>query len=180
MTCIVGLVKSGIVHMAADSAGVAGLNMCVRTDQKIFTRGPIVMGCTSSFRMIQLLRFTLVVPARNPEADVFEWMCTAFIDSVRTTFRNGGYMHKDKDAEFGGTFLVGVGGRLFSVQDDYQVGERSDQFDACGSGEDLALGSLFTTRGDDDPRRRLQAALEAAEHFNAGVRQPFHFLESKP
>ena len=39
-----------------------------------------------------------------------------------------------------------------------------------------ALGALFATQGQDDPRERVLTALRAAERFNAGVRGPFHVL----
>jgi hypothetical protein len=94
--------------------------------------------------------------------------------------KNGGYATIKDGVEFGGTFLVGFKGRLFRIADDFQVGESEHGFDACGSGEDVALGSLFSTRllTARSAQERLEEALRAAETFNAGVRGPFHFVES--
>ena len=36
MTCIVGLVHEGVVYIGGDSAGVAGLSLTVRADEKVF------------------------------------------------------------------------------------------------------------------------------------------------
>jgi hypothetical protein len=36
MTCIVGLVDKGDVYIGGDSAGVAGLSLSIRADEKVF------------------------------------------------------------------------------------------------------------------------------------------------
>lgn len=51
MTAIVGLVEKGNVYIGGDSAGVAGLSISIRGDEKVFKVGPFIMGFTSSFRM---------------------------------------------------------------------------------------------------------------------------------
>lgn len=176
MTCIVGIAHAGKVYMGGDSAGVGGMDIASRKDAKVFKNGEMVIGCTSSFRMIQLLQWTLVVPKRHPDVDVMRYMCTDFIEAVRQCFRNGGFMTRQNEAESGGHFLVGHQGRIFAVHSDFQVAERADGFDACGCGDAYALGSLLATTGE--PKERLQKALETAAHFSAGVRAPFVFHEN--
>lgn len=174
MTAIVGLVHDRRVHLGGDSAGVGGYALTVRADAKVFTNGPYVMGFTTSFRMGQLLRWSLKAP--HPEGDLDQFMSTTFVDAVRTTLRNGGWLAKENDREDGGTFLVGVHGRLFTVADDFQVGEAADGYAAVGCGHHLALGALYATTAVRKPRRRLRIALEAAERFSAGVRGPFAYV----
>lgn len=174
MTIIAGLIHDGTIYVGADSAGVAGYDLTVRADRKVFTNGPYVMGFTSSFRMGQLLRWKFSDPDRDPRVDVEKFMCTSFIDAVRSTLNDNGYGRINCNEQSGGRFLVGYAGRLFQVQEDYQVQENSEGFDACGCGDNLALGALYATRGHPDPRARLLLALETAERFSAGVRRPFH------
>lgn len=176
MTCIVGLVSDGKVLIGADSAGVGGLDISNRRDVKVFTNGDFVMGCTTSFRMIQLLQYKLNPPKRHPDVDVMRFMVTDFVETVRSLFRDGGFATKREEAESGGTFLVGHAGRLFRIEEDYQVGEREDGFDACGCGESYALGSMAMTAGLA-PEDRVRKALETAAHFSAGVRAPFVFAD---
>jgi ATP-dependent protease HslVU (ClpYQ) peptidase subunit len=176
MTCIVGIVDGTRVLMGADSAGVGGLDISNRKDVKVFTNGDFVIGCTTSFRMIQLLQYKLNPPKRHPDVDVMRFMVTDFIEAVRELFRAGGFATKEKEAENGGTFLVGHAGRLFRIDSDYQVGERADGFDACGCGESYALGAMACSE-QVPPQERLQLALETAAHFSAGVRGPFVFAE---
>jgi hypothetical protein len=181
VTCIVGLVDKDEravsprprVIIGADSAGVGGYDLCVRADRKVFRNGEYLMGCTSSFRMIQLLRYKLRIE-RECEGDAMEHMCTTFVDAVRQCFKDGGFATKDKEAEAGGQFLVGFRGRLFQVHADYQVAESMLGYDACGCGENIARGVLYATQFEKDPLYRVRQALEAAEAHSAGVRGPFH------
>lgn len=176
MTAIVGLVDQGAVYVGGDSAGVSGYSLTVRADSKVFTNGPYVMGFTSSFRMGQLLRWSLQAP--HPEGELEKFMATTFVDAVRETLKTGGWLKQDSNRDEGGDFLVGVAGRLFEVFSDFQVGEAVDGYAAVGCGNELALGALHATTGLDlTPRKRVRAALKAAERYSAGVRGPFTVLE---
>jgi hypothetical protein len=195
MTCIVGVVQDGRVWVGGDSASVGGYEMSVSAVPKVWVKDGFAYGCTTSWRMNQLLRYSFHPPKPREEADLMGYMCTDFIDAVRNCFRVGGFLSKEKEAESGGTFLVGYKGRLFRVDSDYQVGEAMCGYDACGCGESHARGSLYTTNvvmvpGIHDPasptlpapqliapEQRLYIALNAAEQHSAGVRGP-HFVVS--
>lgn len=173
MTCIVGLVDKGKVYIGGDSAGVdARLEMSVRRDRKVFRNGEFVMGFTTSFRMGQILAFAFTPPKPREGEDLLAYMVKDFIPVARTAMKDGGYSKIEHHQEEGGTFLVGFRGRLFRVDADFQVGENQLPFDACGCGQSIALGSLFSS-GRLTPRARLVEALRAAESFSAGVRAPF-------
>jgi len=170
MTCIVGLIDNGDVYIGGDSAGVAGLSLSIRADEKVFSNGPFIMGFTSSFRMGQLLRYKFDPPAQTVSQSDMEYMVTSFIDSARHCFSSNGF--GDKDATVGGSFLVGYKGKLYSIERDYQVGIPTADFDAVGCGSDLALGAMHATEGLK-PMDRINLALEAASRFSAGVSPPF-------
>lgn len=179
MTCIVGIVHKKRVFIGGDSAGVGGnYSLVVRNDRKVFRNGDFVMGFTSSFRMGQLLAFNFHPPKPRVGVDTMTYMVTDFIDAARARMKEGGYARVKEAVEEGGTFLVGYAGRLFHISEDFQVGESTHGFDACGCGEDIALGSLRSTRGWKSPKDRLKEALETAQAFSAGVRGPFFFEES--
>lgn len=182
MTCIVALKDGGRVYMGADSAGVGGwYRKSSRMDPKIYRVGAMLIGFTTSFRMGQLLGYSLTLPHHHADVAIEKYMATAFIDAVRHCLKTGGWAEKDKEVERGGDFLVGYHGRIFHVASDYQVGEREEGFDAVGCGFDLALGSLYTSAmvkdadvgGPANPRERVTVALEAAAAFSAGVHPPF-------
>jgi ATP-dependent protease HslVU (ClpYQ) peptidase subunit len=183
MTCIVGYVDKvkGTVLIGADSAGVKGIDITLRKDLKVFRNGQFVIGCTSSFRMIQLLRFSASFPDVG-DKDIFEYMCTDFINSVRKCFNDGGFMQTwDNGGDSGGTFLVGYKDRLFYIEDDFQVAETIDGFDACGCGREYALGSIYSSRDTLEylsPDNIVLNALGAAEYFSGGVSSPFHIIKT--
>ncbi|GLY77944.1 hypothetical protein [Actinoallomurus iriomotensis] len=175
MTAIVGITDGRTVVIAGDSAGVGGGVTQPRLDAKVFTNGPYVIGYTSSFRMGQILRYAFKAPV-PPEDDegLHAFMCTGFINSVREGLKDGGWASKNNEQEEGGSFLVGVRGRLFEIGEDYQVGELADGYSAVGCAAEIALGALHAT-GDTGMslEARATAALEAAAHFSTGVRPPF-------
>lgn len=179
MTCIVGIAAEGRVWIGGDSAGSDGYGIEVRSDTKVFRTGPYVMGFTSSFRMGQLLRYSLTIG--EPDTwDVDRFMATTFIDAVRQALKDGGWMRTDSGQEVGGCFLVGVGARLYAVDSDFQIGYTADAYAAVGSGEHAALGSLHTTAALGlEPADRMGAALQAAAHVSCGVRGPFTVLSTE-
>jgi hypothetical protein len=192
MTCIVGLVHDGKVLIGGDSAGVGGYDLTVRGDQKVWAKDGWAFGFTSSFRMGQLLRYSLHPPKRHPDTDLMQYMVTEFIDAVRKCLKDGGYATVKDGGEQAGCFLVGHSGRLFRVDSDYQVGESAAAYDAVGCGDSFAKGALFATGAvaadpvrlglltlpaqPVDPALRVTNALLAAEAMSAGVRGPFHIV----
>lgn len=186
MTCIVGLEHEGKVYIGGDSAGVAGWSLTVRADEKVFTRtlpfgGQAVFGFTTSFRMGQIIRYVLDIPGEGiTEPDGTDaWLVTRFVPALREAFQAHGYQKVESDRAEGGTFLMGIGGRLYRIESDYQIGRAVSRYDAVGCGDGLALGSMHTTRDASlrlEPRERVWFALEAAEAHNAGVRRPFNVV----
>ena len=171
MTAIVGLAQAGSVYVGGDSAGVSGMSLTVRADTKVFRKDRYLFGFTTSFRMGQLIRYSLTLP--KPGGDLDSFMATPFSAAVRDCLTAGGWAAKENDREEDGTFLVGVRGQLFAVYDDYQVARAADGFAAAGCGDQIALGALYATADlGMGPRRRVRTALAAAERFSAGVRGP--------
>lgn len=173
MTCIVGLVDQGKVYIGGDSLAVAGLDSAVRKDKKVFRNGAFIMGFTTSYRMGQLLQYKFQSSRKlELNEDPMAYMVNIFVEDVRKCLEAGGFNKKKDGQDEAGTFLVGFAGRLFRIDSDYQVGESDDGFDSCGCGFPYALGSFYTTLHLTGEERILKA-LEAAEHFSAGVKAPF-------
>ena len=180
MTCIVGLEHdNGMVSIGGDSAGVnSWLQIRTRADEKVFINGPMIFGFTSSFRMGQLLRYSLTIPEQLPsQTDDYKFMCTAFIDAVRTCLKTGGYARVKDGEDHGGTFLVGYKGKLYRIDDDFQVGRTTRTFEACGCGMDFALGVMWADV-ISSPDERIRKSLACASNFSAGVAPPFIVLRS--
>lgn len=170
MTCIVGVVNKTEVWLGGDSAGVSGLDIKDHVDEKVFVKGKMIFGFTTSFRMGQILRYKFNIPKHDDDCEILEYMTTVFIDSWRECLKIGGYNTTSGE---GGEFLIGYKGRLFHIFSDYQVSERREGYDACGCGESYALGSLFSTNNVFGTKNRIEKALKSASNFSAGVRGPF-------
>lgn len=180
MTCIVGIARNGIVTIGGDSAGVDGWDLDIRADLKVFRDGPFVMGFTSSFRMGQLLRYAMPQPEHFEGVEIEEFMATTFVNEVRETLKEGGYARKNEEAESGGTFLVGYRGRLFMIGNDYQVAESVSGFCAVGCARSQAIGAMaILTKTRKAPKVMVREALHVAERYSAGVRGPFHIVQTR-
>jgi ATP-dependent protease HslVU (ClpYQ) peptidase subunit len=172
MTCIVAVSAKGKVYMGGDSALSDGTDLIVMSDEKVFLNGQYVIGFCGSYRMAQLLRYSLKPPQPRAQ-DIRQFMATKFIDAVRQTLSDGGYASKHNNVESGGRFLVGVKGRIFYVDEDYQIFEPKESYAAVGCGDQIAHGALYAQDVSTKPDERVRQALRAAERFSAGVRGPF-------
>lgn len=185
MTCIVGLsTEDGTVSIGGDSAGTtdSGIQTILDDSKVFFLRTPeerdssMLVGGTTSFRFLNLLQHTFVVPAYDERLSPKRYLVTLFVDALRDALKTSGFTRKDKDdgEECGGEFLLGWRGTLFHIAEDYQVAIPKIGYHAIGSGARYALGALFATRQVAlSPEQRLQLALEAAAYHSDGVRAPF-------
>lgn len=182
MTCIVGcLSRDGQVHLGGDSAGVGGMNLHIRSDRKVFKRGPYVIGFTTSFRMGQALAYLGHLP--DPAGDdPMRFMVTDFVEAVRKILKEAGFAKIENNQEEGGNFIVGWRGCLFEIYGDFQVSESAAPFVSTGCGYPFAIGAMDampSTRRVNNPKQFLEDALVVAQRWSAGVRAPFHFVSTE-
>ncbi len=177
MTCIAALVHKNHVWMGGDSAGISGTDIRVRADSKVFHNGDFLFGCCGSFRMINLLKYNFVPPENELDLEEHEFLSTIVTAELRKVFNDGGFARTQEGSEVGGTFLLGYSGRLYHVDEDYQVGfyDPQEEIASVGCGSQYALGAMYAIP-NAAPKRRLLVALEAAARFSAGVRGPFLIL----
>lgn len=184
ITCIVGYIEDGVTWIGGDSLGSNGYSKTVRKDNKVFgLKDTIhgVIGYTSSFRMGQLLQYKNgLIDSRDEDKVDHEYLVTRFIPNVIDTLESGGYSRSNNGEKSGGTFLLGYKDRLYKIESDYQVGETQDNFDACGCGEEFALGALEILK--DSPigvNHKILRALRAASKFSTGVAPPYVIMNTK-
>ncbi len=180
-TCIVALKDKGNIWIGGDSAATSELQLTERADPKVFIKEDPqgtkwIFGFSGDYRMGQLMQYTLELPEmKKGEKDVMRFLVTQFIPSLGTCLNQYPWEEKKKDAIFTGSFIVGVSGRIFTVYNDYQIEERAGEYTALGCGEQVALGSLYTSE-EKSPKDRIRIALEAAAKFNTDVEKPFIIL----
>lgn len=175
MTCIVGLIHRDVIYMGGDSAATSNWDLKIRQDPKVFIKKEFILGFTTSFRMGQLLMSSRFNPPeqKNKQSDL-DYMITDFVDHIREIFQSSGFLKKKENADVGGKFLVGYRKNLYTIHQDFQVAWARAAYEACGGGQQAALGALYATEGMRmAPKRRVELALKAAEELTASVRGPF-------
>jgi len=185
MTCIIGLIENDVVYIGADSAGVVVSHhkLRIRKDKKMFEKDGFLVGYTDSYRMGQIIQYEMPFPQMNEETcNPHEFMVTQFVKALRESLQLNGWLYKKDEREDGGTFLVGFKycnePHLFTICNDFQVAESTLPFQACGSGEECALASMWENYLDMSipPEEKITRALRCASQFNITVAPPFHVL----
>ena len=187
MTCIIGYLdkKEDCVWIGGDSLGSNGYTKAVEAQSKIFrndTFKNVVMGSTTTFRHIDLLKYS---DRLFDELDLYKkteldhkYMVTKFIPKIITLFKDG--IVDETDTRKGANFIIGAAKHLFEIQGDYSVLQPELGFCSVGCGEDVAMGSLITTKDMDIPiHKKIEMALTAAEEYCCGVQRPFRIINTK-
>ena len=152
---------------------------------KVFTTGRVLFGVCGLPKVINALRDVLEVPDQPRGVEDAKYISKFLIPAIKeclweTGCSNEGDTEEDREGEyFEGSFLMGYKGKLYRVECNFQVITSSYGFDAVGSGQDIAIGSLHATVNEKNTKKRCLQALEASAINNSGVRPPFLILESK-
>lgn len=169
--------------MGADSAGSTyGGQIVTRTDKKVFMNGELMIGICGSFRMRDILQYHMTFKKYDQKLYTpLEYVNHEIAEKAREAFKQRGLTCVENNEEtFNASFIVGFRKKLFEVESDFQVGEAETAYLTCGSGGDIAAGSLFTSQKlNIPPVDRIQLALHAAAYGNAYVRGPFYINELK-
>lgn len=155
MTVIIGYTNGKNVWMTGDEAAAGDcMNEFVK-HQKVFksavylgpknhSRENILIGYAGSFRMGQLLQFKLESNRPTKNMDVYEYLCTNFVDEIKELFEKNNFSKLVENEAIGGSFLIGVKGRLFTIQSDFSVLEYKEKFTSIGGGYQFAIASMET------------------------------------
>lgn len=182
MTCIVALKDKNSVWIGADSLGSNLYTKAVQSMSKVVrheTFKNVLMGFTCSFRHIDILRYDEEIFNKldwyeNRNID-HKYMVTKFIPKLQERFEK----EPDKETKEAINFIVATDNEIFEIQSDYAVLVPKDGYCSVGCGEDIALGSLYTTRDlEMTPQERIIKALEAAENVSCGVQRPFVIMNT--
>ena len=182
MTCVIAITDGQELVFAADcaSSNLKTGEIYNMANEKIFACGPWLIGHTTSYRLGQVLRHRVIWPIPPLDLELLEaFVVGEVVDAVRKAMREAGAARRHQSAENGGTFLLGYGGRIFVIADDYSVVRLPNNFAAIGHGRFLAHGALFALKESPLPlEERCRIALEAAAAYDNTVRGPFSFLRA--
>lgn len=177
MTCIVSVVKEGVVWMGCDSAVCDDDdNATIMRESKITRRGDLLMGWAGSLRLGNLVQHVFDPPVRKARTPDMKYLAGPFVDSLHKLMRDRApRVEEDSKDGFNLRMLIGYRGGLYFLDGELDICRSVDDFEACGSGAEIARGALFVT-SKLAPRTRLLRALSAAERHKTSVRRPFRVV----
>jgi ATP-dependent protease HslVU (ClpYQ) peptidase subunit len=182
MTCIVGIEHDGKVYIGGDSASTQGEYLTVRSEEKVFVRDSFAFGFCGSWRMGNLLRYSLTMPTYTEQLSEdaeMAFMAGEFVNSLRECLKDGGFAKVENNVEaIDGVFLVGWKGKLYICGEDFQIGHAAQGFYAIGSGAAHAEGALYALSASMPPIEKLRCALDTAEALIASVQGPFKVVSA--
>lgn len=182
MTSIVGYIdrKNKKAYIGGDTQGSSSSIKMDRKDIKVFEKEGILFGFTTSYRMGQLIKYSLNIPRILSKEDEHEYMVARFIPELIKLYDESKYLQKDHQGQAqGGIFIAIVNDRLFEIESDFQVNEPNYDYTSVGCGFKLCLGSLFTTykMKNMTVKEKVELALESAIEFDPYVGKRITILE---
>lgn len=185
MTCVVGIEHKSGVWIGADSATVADdFDIAISAIDKVFfmnEQKTMLVGFSGSWRAGQIVQHCMSVPEHNLQKSDEMWLVNEFVHTLRESLREHGCMKTESGEDSSvGDFLVGYRGKLWNIQDDYQISRYTTNYAAIGCGSKYALGALaYLTEHKQNmtPREMIKAALEATTRHNAAVQPPYKILQ---
>jgi hypothetical protein len=181
MTCAIAVVEGEDIEAGADSALCGPEEIYQMQEDKVFVRGPYLIGYCGRARIGQILRYRLDFPDPPDDGDLTSFLIRGLASAIRRAVEAEGAAGRGRDLLGEKTVLIlGCRARLWCIQPDLSIAETTP-FAAIGSGRHKAYGALHSlTAADVQPaRRRIELALEAAAQFTPSVRPPFRFVTLK-
>lgn len=176
MTCLVGVVKDGHITMGCDGVVIDGNgNVTVSRDSKIIRKGDLLIGTAGSWRLSNLVHHVFVPPARKPRTPDMKYLAGPFVDALHRCLRDHAPRVEataERDGMLELNLMVGFRGALYAIESEFDVTRSTDDFDALGSGCQVARGALYATP-KLAPKTRVLKALAAADRYKESVGKPF-------
>lgn len=152
MTCIAALKSGSDVFFACDSQNTDS-RIHYRSHPKWIEKEGVVVAVSGD----SFVRTLIEVECPYPGTDVTRVNALAYSITLKTTLPN--------DLNF--TILIGGSTRLFRITNTFEVIEVLE-YDSIGSGQEVALGSMYSTRTNPSGGFRVEDAVRAASEWKVG------------
>ena len=171
MTILVGIADGKNVYIGADRSASDDNTIITMCRPKVGVDSKWIYAYAGSVGVGQLIEF-VEFPTLDKKADVYKVLRLNIIKQLKSLVAE----HSNDDDDNGAEFLIGANGRLFEFSSsDWGVVEVSET--CAGSGNQIALGSLYTTYTlDMDTEERIKYALEAAIEYSPTCQGPVDIL----
>ena len=141
----------------------------------------MVVGFAGNFRDCCIFDGFVNPPEVHPGQNLYKYMIKQFVPSMKKVMDEHDVTSIDGSLHCtDATFLVAINKSIFRVFRDYSVIYGNEEYASIGSGKSYALGSLYSTEGQEyfgmSSETRIRLALRAAEKFCPGVQGPFDIM----
>lgn len=181
MTCIIGLEHQGKVYIGCDSISLNGWAKDITAVKKVFRKGDMLIGIAGNPRQMQILQYFVMDMPHPASMTDEEYLVRTIVEQARVAFRQCGFTETDNGRETGASFLIGYRGKLYSVENGFQLCRSARGYTAMGVGDDFALGALQALMSEDEymvqslpPEILLRRSLEVAGELSSGVCGPYY------
>jgi ATP-dependent protease HslVU (ClpYQ) peptidase subunit len=169
VTCIAGLVDNNIIYIGGDRGVSDDSSILSMLQPKVIIKGDWIYGYAGSLGNGQLFDF-IDLPDVKKKDDVYKILRMDVVENYKSILDTHGSSKDDDSTDF----IIGCLGRLFEFNtDDWGVAEITEV--AIGSGGNFALGSLYSTIGND-PIERIGLAIGAAITYSPTCQGPIDIL----
>lgn len=182
MTCIIGIINNNNIYLGSDLLGSNGHNCTHQRDDKLFRKGNMLIGCSGSYRITQLLKYKFKLPYHDSNLMTDEYINTIFIDNFIKCLDDNKYTKPNDKCPISDNILIGYNNRIFKIQSDYSIIENSYPYLSIGSGAETAMGALTALTEHDStikPQTLIHLALKAAGTNICTVHSPFKIMSLK-
>lgn len=140
MTTILGVQHRNGFTLAADSQTTSNDRAYLHPNlEKITKVGPLIVAGAGNARVCDVVQNTWVPPQFTKNDAPYKYMVSKLIPSMRKAIDESGYVAKEGDIF---QFLIGIGGQLFEIADDYTVLSTADRIYGIGSGAPYGIGAI--------------------------------------
>jgi ATP-dependent protease HslVU (ClpYQ) peptidase subunit len=172
MTCIIGLeLGNGKTLMGADRQYTTGWLIKEHSKEysKIFELGLFMVGFSGHVKTHQIIEHFTKVGNEKTKNNI-EYIIKNLILPIKTALREHGDLKKENEIENmeSGYFLVSYAGKIYNVGYDFAISRSIYDFNAVGSGENLANGAMMALK-NLPPKKRIKKSLKIVSEFDAYV-----------
>ena len=189
MTCIIGYIdrKNKKTYIGADNQVSVGLSKFnLPKNDKIFKPKDtnIIVADSGDVRASQIIRNFVHFPtdielqANNEEFNE-KYIVTKLIPNIQNALKNNEW--KDKGERSNTWMLIAYKDKLWKIYSNYGILEVQDDFDSFGCGEQLALGSLYALKYNEELsiEEKIHKSLQCSAYYSDGIDKPYYIMNTE-
>lgn len=165
MTCIVAVKgKDGKVAIAGDRGASDSHTVVNLANPKIFEVNDFLIGYAGSLAGDRL-KYLFNPTKPKADANLDKHMATTFLNQLKVIYDQANIQYNSSEADL--SLLVVYGNNIYKhFASDMSMCRIDDDYDALGSGEEYALGSLWSTASIKSAQTRAELAVSAAIKYS--------------